>query len=191
MWVEDSLHALLDSSSPREGFELEHSTDSIWAGVFRKEELQCARSSFREMSFRQSLKAAGIAVKRISCEQILFKFDSSYKEALTAEKEGNWILAAKIYEHIADNYQNTMWMRSLAARAYFKAGLVVKSRELTRSINQQRPTPATLLLEAKVRRGEKDFDGAIELLGKAERILSGQMDYKCPVDTRARSGAER
>jgi len=190
MWIEDSLNALLNSSVPREGFELEGSTDGVWAGVFRKEELQFARGSFAEMSLRQSLKAAGIAMKRISCEQILFKFDSAYKEALAAEKEDNWILAAGIYEHIADNYQNTMWMRSLAARAYFKAGLEVKSRELSRSINQQRPTPATLLLEAKVMRKQGDFDGAVELLGKAERILSGEMDQKYPVDTRIRSGAE-
>jgi len=191
VWVEDSLYALLNSSSPREGFELERSTDSVWAGVFRKEDLQYARGSFSQLSFRQSLKAAGIAVRRISSEQILFKFDSAYKKAQAAEKEGNWILAAEIYEHIAGNYQNSIWMGSLAAGAYFKAGLGAKARGLAHLVNQQRPTVATLLLEAKIIRKQGDFEGAIELLGRAERILSGEMNYQSLVDTRIKSGAER
>jgi len=39
-WIEDSLHALVNGPVSCEGFELEASTDTLWAALVRKEKLQ-------------------------------------------------------------------------------------------------------------------------------------------------------
>jgi glycosyltransferase involved in cell wall biosynthesis len=173
-WVEDSLHALVNSSVNNEGFELEDSTERLWAVVVRKNELQYARRSFPHLSVRESLNAAGIAIRRLQPEEIPFQFDQLLEEARSAEKNGNWSKAAEMFEYIMKHYQNELWMKTLAAKASFKAGGHIRAAELSREVNRQRPTVDTLLLEAKVKHEKKDFNSAIKLLKKAEQILEGK-----------------
>jgi glycosyltransferase involved in cell wall biosynthesis len=172
-WVEDSLHALVNSSVNNEGFELEDSTERLWAVVVRKNDLQHARRSFPHLSVRESLNAAGIAIRRLQPEEIPFQFDQLLEKAKSAEKNGNWSKAAEMFEYITEHYQNELWMKTLAAKASFKAGGHIRAAELSREVNRQRPTVDTLLLEAKVKHEKKDFNSAIELLNKAEQILEG------------------
>ena len=68
-------------------------------------------------------------------------------------------------------------MRSLAAKAFFKAADYARAAELIQSINQQRPTIDTLLLEAKIKRENKDVNSAIELLKTAEQILENPIRH--------------
>ena len=173
-WVEDSLHALVNSSVNNEGFELEDSTERLWAVVVRKNELQYARRSFPHLSVRESLNAAGIAIRRLQPEEIPFQFDQLLEKAKSAEKNGNWSKAAEMFEYIMEHYQNELWMKTLAAKASFKAGGHIRAAELSREVNRQRPTVDTLLLEAKVKREKNDFNSAINLLEKAEQILEGK-----------------
>jgi len=173
-WVEDSLHALVNSSVNNEGFELEDSTERLWAVVVRKNELQYARRSFPHLSVRESLNAAGIAIRRLQPEEIPFQFDQLLEKAKSAEKNGNWSKAAEMFEYITEHYQNELWMKTLAAKASFKAGGHIRAAELSREVNRQRPTVDTLLLEAKVKHEKKDFNSAIKLLKKAEQILEGK-----------------
>ncbi|UCF43634.1 MAG: glycosyltransferase [Planctomycetota bacterium] len=174
MWVENPLHALLNSQVSREGFELEGSTDELWAAVVRQSDLQYARKSFPSLPVRQSLEAAGVAFRQPSFEELPFQFDISLKEARSAEKDGKWAAAAQMYEYIAEHHQNELWMKGLAAKAFFKAGGHPKASELCREVNALRPTVDTLLLEAKVRREKKRFNSAIELLENAKQILEGK-----------------
>ena len=173
-WVEDSLHALVNSSVKNEGFELEDSTDRLWAVVVRKNDLQHARRSFPNLSVRESLNAAGIAIRCLQPEEIPFQFDQLLEKAKSAEKNGNWSKAADMFEYIMEHYQNELWMKTLAAKASFKAGGHILAAELSREVNRQRPTVDTLLLEAKVKREKNDFNSAIKLLEKAEQILEGK-----------------
>jgi glycosyltransferase involved in cell wall biosynthesis len=173
-WVEDSLHALVNSSVNNEGFELEDSTERLWAVVVRKNELQHARRRFPHLSVRESLNAAGIAIRRLQPEEIPFQFDQLLEKAKSAEKNGNWSKAAEMFEYITEHYQNELWMKTLAAKASFKAGGHIRAAELSRKVNCQRPTVDTLLLEAKVKHEKKDFNSAIKLLKKAEQILEGK-----------------
>jgi len=172
-WVEDSLHALVNSSVNNEGFELEDSTERLWAVVVRKNDLQHARRSFPHLSVRESLNAAGIAIRHLQPEEIPFQFDQLLEKAKSAEKNGNWSKAAEMFEYITEHYQNELCMKTLAAKASFKAGGHIRAAELSREVNRQRPTVDTLLLEAKVKHEKKDFNSAIELLNKAEQILEG------------------
>jgi glycosyltransferase involved in cell wall biosynthesis len=173
-WVEDSLHALVNSSVNNEGFELEDSTERLWAVVVRKNELQYARRSFPHLSLRESLNTAGIAIRRLQPEEIPFQFDQLLEKAHAAEKNGNWSKAAEMFEYIMEHHQNELLMKTLAAKASFKAGGHIRAAELSREVNRQRPTVDTLLLEAKVKHEKKDFNSAIKLLKKAEQILEGK-----------------
>jgi len=173
MWVENSLYALINSSVSGEGFELEGSTDKLWAAVLRKSDLQYACRSFPNLPVRQSLKAAGIVLRQPSSEELPFQFDNLLGEAQLAEKNGNWTQAAQVFEYIADHHENQLSMKALAAKAFFKAGDHARAAELSCEVNQQRPTVDTLLLEAKVKR-DFFFESAIELLKRAEQILEGK-----------------
>lgn len=174
MWVENSLYALINSSVSGEGFELEGSTDTLWAVVVRKSDLQYARISFPNLPVRQSLKAAGIVIRQPSFEELPFQFDNLLLEAQLAGKNGSWAQAARMFEYIADHHQNRLLMRARAAKAFFKAGNHARAAELSCEVNQQRPTVDTLLLEAKVKREKKNSESAIELLERAEQILEGK-----------------
>jgi glycosyltransferase involved in cell wall biosynthesis len=174
MWLEDQLYALLDSSDQMHAIEFDSSTDQLLAAVFKKEHLYYARKNFNHLPFRQSLSAAGIRIQKLLPEQIPFKFDALLEEATTEYKNGNWPLAAEIYQHIADNYKNQLWMKSLAADALFRAGRYEKASQLCRRVNQSRPTVDTLLLEAKLKKKQKDFLTAVELLENAQAILEGK-----------------
>jgi glycosyltransferase involved in cell wall biosynthesis len=173
-WVEDSLYGLINSSAKNEGFELEDSTDNLWAVVLNREDLQYARSSFPNLPVRESLRAAGITIRRLEPEEIPFQFDQLLEKAQNAEKNGNWSKAAEMFEYINEHYQNELWMKSLAAKASFKAGRHIRAANLSHEINRQRPTVETLLLEAKIKREQKDLSSAIKLLEKAEQILEGK-----------------
>ena len=183
MRIENPLYALINSSTSREGFELEGSTDVVWATVVKKEDLQHARKGFPKLPVRQSLAAAGIALRQPRPDELPFQFDDLLQQAQFAEKEGNWTQAARMFEYIGQNYQNKLWMKTLAARAFYRAGDHSKASELSKQVNRQRPTVDTLLLEAKVAHERNDHNRAIELLQRAEQILLGSEDYSVAAKT--------
>ena len=173
MWIEESLYALINSTVGGEGLELEGSTESLWAAVFVKSDFQNARRIFPDLSIRESLKAAGVTVRKLKPEEIPFQLDSLLHEARSEERDGNFAKAAEIFEYIAEQYQNQLWMNSLAAKAYFKAGLYRKADELCRRVNQERPTVDTLLIESRIKQKYKEYESAIILLRQAREILEG------------------
>lgn len=177
MWVENALYALINSPVRQQGFELEGSTDLHWAVAIRNDDLQRARQQFPDLSLRQSLLAAGITLRQPNDKEIPFQFDDLLQEAQLAEKDGKWVQAAQAFEYIANHFQNELWMKTLAARAFYRAGNHAKALELSNEVNQQRPTVDTLLLEAKVSRERKNFHRAIELLRGAEQILLRKADH--------------
>jgi hypothetical protein len=153
---------------------LEGATDELWAAVIKKDALSFARSSFPNLPVRESLKAAGIVLRKPDYEELPFQFDDLLKQARLAEKNGNCLEAAALFEYIAKHYRNGLWMNRLAARAFFYAGNHLKAAELSGKVNCQRPTVDTLLMEAKVKRENKNYNSAIELLKTAEHILTGE-----------------
>jgi tetratricopeptide (TPR) repeat protein len=187
MWIENPLHALINSPVARQGFEPEGSTDGLWAAVVKKDDLQSARTSFPNLPVRESLKAAGIALRHPAFEEFPFQFDNLLGQARSAQKDGDWSQAAEMYEFIAGHHRNEQWMDRLAARAFFEAGDHTRAAELCREVNSQRPTVDTLLLEAKLKREKNDLDSAIKLLKTAEQILADPLPYL--LDRRACPGA--
>ncbi|MBN2312934.1 MAG: hypothetical protein JXM79_03325, partial [Sedimentisphaerales bacterium] len=171
-WIECALHALIHSSPDYPGFELKESTDRLWGAVVRRNVLQSARKTYPHLSIRDSLRASGVTLRQPEFKELPFQFDNLIQEVKSEEQNGNWSEAARMYERIGELYHNTLWMTRLAAKAFFKAGEYTRAAKLTRNINQQQPHVDTLLLEAKIKRQEKDFNSAIKLLKTAEHILS-------------------
>jgi glycosyltransferase involved in cell wall biosynthesis len=171
MWIENPLYALINNPDGHRGYEPEGTTDELWAAVVEKNDLQFARGSFPNLSVQQSLIAAGIALKHPDFEEYPFQFDNLLQQALSAEKNGDFSKAGRMYKYIAENHRNELWMQRLAAKAFFKAKDHTKAVELCHNLNRRRPTVDTLLLEAKIKRENEDFSSAIELLKKAEQML--------------------
>ena len=177
MWIENPLYALMNNPQILRGYEPEKSTNELWSAVVRKDDLMLARRSFPNLPVRESLKATGIVLKHPDFKELPYQFDNLLQKALSAEKEGDWSHAGQIYEFIAEHHQNELWMKSLAARAFFKAKDHTRAEDLSQSINRQRPTVDSLLLEAKIKREKKNFDSAIELLKTAEQILENPISH--------------
>lgn len=171
MWIEDPLYALMNSDCNRQGFLLEESTDQCWAAVVRRDILKLARQQFGHLSIRDSLAQVGCNLERIKPQDISFQFDQLYYEARSHQEEGNWALAVKIYEYIAANHKNELWMKGFAASACHRAGDYKKALELSRYVNGIKPTIDMLLLEAKLLHKQNETAKAIELLERAESIL--------------------
>ena len=176
MWVENALHAALHQGTSREGFLLEGADRERWGAVLRHADLRRARHAHPHLSIEASLAACGVRVRAPEPLELPFQFDKLLRQGKLAEAEGDWSAAASLFEHLAERYGNEVWMRTMAARAHFEAGHHGPAGRLSREINRRRPSIDTLLLEAKIRRKEHDFGGAIRLLREAERWLTGSAD---------------
>ena len=170
MWVEDPLYALINTAG-REGFLLAGATPQSWAAVLRRSDLESARRAHPGLSVEASLRAAGVPVRWPRQDQLPFQFDELLRRAKSAEAEGDWLAAARLFEHMAGRFQNRLWMNAMAAQAYFEGGDRARAGLLSHAANQERATVDTLLLEAKVHRHNGDFDAALGLLGRARQLL--------------------
>ena len=79
------------------------------------------------------------------------------------------------------HFQNELWMKAEAARAYYEARRYAAASRLSREVNSARPTVDTLLLEAKIHRQKQDYNAAVQLLGQAETLLGGPLDVSVPL----------
>jgi len=187
MWVENPLYALIRSTD-HEGFFIEGASGSSWAAVLRRSDLYPPRKAHPHLSVEASLATAGIRVRRPREEELPFQFDELLRQAKLATDDGNWVAAARLFEYVAGHHHNELWMKTMAARAYFEGGNLAEAGRCSHEVNQQRPTVDTLLLEAKICREKKNLDTAIRLLGRAEQWLSSgchpmaaSQDDLCPV----------
>lgn len=170
MWVENALHVLIGSSG-REGLLLKSESGEHRAAVYRRADLEPARRAYPHLSVEASLAAAGVRAREPREEELPFQFDMMLNEARAAAADGDWLMAAQLYEHIGARLGNALWMKATAARAYFEAGRHAKAASLSREVNAKRITVDTLLLEARVQRRQDDLHTAVRLLTRAEQLL--------------------
>ena len=175
MWLECPLYALINNAGEA-GYLLEGSDSGRWGAVLRRNDLLRARRRYPHLSVAASLEACGVGVRAPKPEELPFQFDELLRQAQLAEAEGSWAAAAQLFEYMAAHHRNELWMKAMAARAYFEAGRHAQADQLSREVNRTRPTVDTLLLEAKVHRQKHDYAGAIRLLGQAEQWLGGPGD---------------
>ncbi|MBN1359566.1 MAG: glycosyltransferase [Sedimentisphaerales bacterium] len=180
MWLENPLYALIHTARHAEGFLLEGATDQIWGAVLKRADLERARRAHPHLSVEASLTACHIRVRQATGEELPFQFDELIRQARLAEADGNWTTAARLFEYAATHHRNELWMKAMAAKAYFEAGDQTRAGQLSAEVNRTRPTIDTLFMEARIHRQREDFATAIELLSRAEHWLAGQATASVP-----------
>jgi glycosyltransferase involved in cell wall biosynthesis len=178
MWVENPLYALMNHGGARQGFLIEGAEGASSGFVVRTTDLRQARQMCRDQTVDQSLAAFGVQLCEPRPEELPFQFDDLLLEAKQAEAEGNWGMAARLFEYAATRHRNELWMKTMAARAYFEVGDQVRASQLSRQVNDERPTIETLLLEARICRKKGDSGAAIGLLERAEGLLEGPSSHR-------------
>lgn len=172
MWVERTLHALVNNPAPNVGYLLESPPDGALAAVLRKDELLAARRAAPASSIRQSLLRAGISLRNPCDAELAFMFDDILHTAGALEEEGDWERAAEIYSKLPGKFANQLWMKERTAEALLNLG--TRDEEvlaLTGEINAVRPTVESLLLEARVQKRLGRLEAAVALLQDARRRL--------------------
>ncbi|HEV56378.1 MAG TPA: glycosyltransferase [Phycisphaerales bacterium] len=172
-WVEKSLYALMHCPDPREAFELVGSRPGCWGAVFRKEQLATARRLHSHLPLLDSLDAAGLTPREPRKDEWPFQFENLVTSGQLLEKQGMWADAARLFEVAQERYGNDLWMMTRRANDWLRAGRPAEAIALAEAVNRIRPTPATLLIEARARRQQGQMSEAIVLLEQAERILEG------------------
>ena len=180
LWLEDPLYALINDRASG-GLLVEGSDDRKWGVVMRRGDLQRARKAYPHLSMHDSLVASGIGLSMPEPEELPFQFDHLLKEATEAKADGDWAGAAQLFEYMSVHFQNELWMKAEAARAYYEARRYAVASRLSREVNSARPTVDTLLLEAKIHRQKQNYNAAVRLLGQAETLLGGPLDASVPL----------
>lgn len=173
-WIEKSLWPLINGNDPDEAFEVTGSNERNWAAVFRRCQVERARSGRGELSVRESVAAAGIKVRLPREDEYPFQFDNLLAGAEEVERQGDYLRASQIYDYIQEHYENELWMKTRRANALYHAGKYGEASSLAKELNRCRSTVATLLVEARIHRKQAEHDRAIELLRRAEGILEGR-----------------
>ena len=172
-WIETALQPLLDGNDPDQAFELLYSNEKCWAAVLSREQIERARKQYRHLGVRESVTAAGIRLRKPQTEEFPLQFDCWVIEAEEAELQGDWARAVEVFEYLAQNYQNELWMKTRWANTLYHAGRYDEALSIAEELNLKRPTVSTLLIEARIHRKRDDVSLAIEQFEKAEDILQG------------------
>jgi glycosyltransferase involved in cell wall biosynthesis len=169
-FLERSLYPLLTGGSGV-AYELVESTPDLWGAVVSRQELLQARRISPSSDVRQSLIKAGIELKKPEFSQYPFQFDNFLTAAAQVEQSGDWDRAAAIYDVLAQDHGNTLWMRTMQANALYQAGRFDQAAALAAELNAAHPTAARLLIEARSHRKQKAYAKAVECYRRAEAIL--------------------
>jgi len=172
-WIESALQPLMNSDDPNQAFELPASSSRCFSAIFRREQLRRARKLGSHLALAESVAAAGIRLRKPAVEEYPLQFDNLMTGAEEIEKLGDWSRAVEVFDYLARNYQNELWMKTRWANALYHSGQYDNAARIVGQVNSKRPTVSTLLMEARVRRKKEDFRGAVDLLEKAKQILDG------------------
>jgi hypothetical protein len=174
MWIENPLHAARQQPAGGTAFFI-HGAARDWpAVVLSRDDCIRARRGRAGTSWPASLAEAGIVVREPDAGELPFQFDFLLQEAQAMEADGNWVRAARLYQQTGVHFANKRWMGEQAARALYAAGgRDAEALRLCQEASGGQATPATLLLEGRIRKRANDFATAAELLERADRILVG------------------
>lgn len=172
-FLERSLYPLLQSETSGIAYELVEATPDNWGAVLRTDELIAARRRWPQLSVADSLRSAGMEIRKPKIEDYPFQFDNFINFARQREREGDWLNAIKFYDYLADKYGNVLWMQTLKANALYYAGRCQQAAHLAGRLNQTHPTVARLKIEGRARQKLNDFSGAASRYRRAAAILDG------------------
>jgi glycosyltransferase involved in cell wall biosynthesis len=173
-WVEDCLNAIDKKPMSNEVFEIEGSDDNLWAGIFEEQTLKHLVSENRQGSLLDNVKKAGLNIRKVQPDEIAFQYDQFLSRARILMQQKNFAKAAELFEYIAKNYGNELWISILAAQAHLKNGNLQRAREISEQLNRVFPSVESLITAAQAEKGFKNYGRAIELFGNAIEIIEGK-----------------
>jgi len=174
-WIESAMHALWHDERPMVGYLAATADEQHWSAVVRREEAIEARRRYPTLGVRASLEACNIRFQTPTPSQRPFQFDEGLQHARQLETEGDFVLAAAVYEQMIAMQPNVELIRERQAVALaMSLGLPEQNRAATmlRAINRDRPTPDLLLQEARLLRKHNQHDQAAVLLEQARAIMA-------------------
>jgi len=179
LWVEDALHAAMGGDGGT-AFALQADDPSAPGFVLPTDVLVRARREAAGASVADSLRAAGVALRRPEPHECALRFDRALQDAQRRQEEGSALQAAAIYRAIEEQLGNARWMRQRRARALYEAGgRDAEALDLCCDLNRCQPTVDTLLLEARLHRRADRFEEAVGRLQHARRILAPKKGTPC------------
>ncbi len=170
-WVEDCMYAILNDTTPNQALELDGSTPQYEALLMRQTDLAEALPNFTG-SLRNTLISTGVSIRKLTPQEIPFQYDQLLCEAKT-KLEINPVEAAEIYDYIARNYQNELYIRQFEAKAHLQAGNLAAAEQSAGRLNCIRPVVDTLLLQAVAHKKTGNLQAAVALLEQGKHILEG------------------
>jgi tetratricopeptide (TPR) repeat protein len=141
--------------------------------VFRKTDLQRLRQLYPHLTIQQAAQAAGMTIRKPREAEYPFQFDNLLTAVTGLQQDAQWHKAAHVLDYMAEQYGNHDWMQTLRANALYRAGHLEEALTLVQQLNQQRPTVARLLIEARCHKQNHQFQQALHLYQQAESILDG------------------
>lgn len=175
--IEGASHALVHHAGPDEAIRLDAPSCGAFGAVFRTRQLLRARRDHPALGIRRSAEAEGLLLRSAGPDELPLAFDVRVQQARAAEEEGNFLQAARSYEAAGERHGNALWMAEAAAAALCRHGeRDEQALAACRRVNEQRPTVASLLLEATILRRNHHVDGASALLERARDALDWTAD---------------
>lgn len=173
-WIEDCLNAINKNPIANEVFEIEGSDENLWAGIFEKNMLERIVSENMSGNLLDSVKKAGLNIRKVQPDEIVFQYDQFLSRARTLMQQKDFGRAAELLEYIANNYGNELWISILAAQAHLKSGNLQRAKDISGHLNKVFPSVESLITAAQAEKGFKNYGRAIELFSGALEIIEGK-----------------
>jgi tetratricopeptide (TPR) repeat protein len=125
------------------------------------------------LSIEDSVKAAGIKLRKPEPDEVPSRFDNAIVAVEGLEEKGDWKYALKVFDYIVDTFAGNIWVKTRYANAFYHAGEYAGALRLIKEVNSSRPTVSSLLIEARVHNAMSTKREAIEFYSRAEAILDG------------------
>lgn len=152
-WLENCLHALLESGRSREGMLLQDADASHWAAMFAKRDLLRARKKHPLSSVRRSVEKAGLKLRKPEYHELPLLMDRTIQQAESLMDRGQYRRAAQQLDAIEPAEGDWLLVNAKAAWAWYMDGSSdAEALRRCRTINDRRPILDTLLMEAQLHR---------------------------------------
>ena len=173
-FLERSLYPLIKNDQTNVAYEIVEADQRRWGAVFRRDEIVRLRRQFPNHSVQEAAVTAGMTIQKPDFKEYPFQFDNFLTAADQLQRQGRWHDAAGVYQMMAEQYDNILWMQTLRANALLQAGCIQDAEAIIESLNQTHPTAARLMIQARICRKTERWSDAVKLYQQAKAILDRQ-----------------
>jgi len=170
-FLERSLYPLIQNDEMNVVYEIVEADPNRWGAVFRRDDMVRVRREHPGRCVRESVLAANMTIRKPDFKDYPFQFDNFLTAAGQLQRQGRWKDAADVYESLANQHGNVLWMKTLRANALFHAGFIQDAEAMIGNLNQTHPTAARLMIQARIYRKKENWLDAVRLYRQAKAIL--------------------